>query len=221
MTAQKWAVFDLDETIIDHDTFGKYLVHLLLRQRWRAVIALAVLPVAGPMSLTRRWKARGASILLWIATVGVSEQTLTDVVNSYVQNLEVRRRCYREALAEIQRLMDNGTAVAVVTASAEVLARPICAEIDHRIVVLGSKLTRRAGGLVANYHCYGPKKVEPVRSLGGQVEAAFGDSRSDLPMLELAEQMILVNANKKLKTLVAGVPEYSQRLRAVQWGTDK
>ena len=55
-----WVLFDLDETVIDHDTFRRFLVHLLKRRVWRSAAALVVLPIAGTAIATRRWKAIAA-----------------------------------------------------------------------------------------------------------------------------------------------------------------
>lgn len=213
-----WVVFDLDETVIDHDTFGRFLAHLLRRNTARAAAALLVLPLVGPLIATRRFKARGASVLVWIATVGVSDDSLGKLVQGYVAELGTISRCYREALSEIGAQLKAGHKVAVVTASAEILARPLCHEIDPRLVVVGSRLKRIAGGLVAAEHCYGENKVAPVHALRGPVRAAYSDSASDLPMLRLAEEVVLVNASPGVERKVRRALE-DRPLRLVTWST--
>lgn len=125
-------------------------------------------------------------------------------------------RCYPEALTEVRHWLKTQHAVAVATASAEPLARAICREIDPRMVVVASRLKPRAGGLVNAYHCYGENKVAPITALGGTVVAAYTDSESDVPMLSLAQQAVLVNATERTQQAVAHV--LGQRLRCVVWG---
>ena len=79
---------------------------------------------------------------------------------------------------------------------------------------------RVAGGLVAEQHMYGQNKVKAVRGLGGSVRAAYSDSASDLPMLRLAREVVLVNGNsrseRKVRKGLGGEPH----LQLVTWRTD-
>lgn len=213
----EWVVFDLDETVIDHDTFSRFLVHLLRRDSWRVVLAFLVLPIAGLFLAARRLKALGASLLLWIATIGVSDEDFANLADDYVTNLAVASRCYPGAVTEIETLFDAGYRVAVVTASAEVLARRIVQEIDPRLTLSGSRLKRVAGGLVAAEHCYGANKVLHVRALCGTVHAAYSDSSSDTPMFRVADEVVLVNAPPKVERRVRRALADDQPLRCVMW----
>lgn len=77
----RWVIFDLDETIVDHDTSQRFLGHLLKRSLPRRIAALLALPIVAPLLVTNRWKPRGASILLWIATVGTNEHQRDALLN--------------------------------------------------------------------------------------------------------------------------------------------
>lgn len=213
----EWIVFDLDETVIDHDTFSRFLVHLLCRDPWRVVLALLILPVAGFFLATRRLKAQGASSLLWIATIGVSDEAFEELADDYVTTLGVKSRCYPEAVAEIEMLFEAGYKIAVVTASAEVLASRIVQEIDPRLALRGSHLKRVAGGLVADYHCYGANKITHVRAFCETARAVYSDSASDTPMFSLADEVVLVNAHPKVERRVRRALSDNPPLRRVTW----
>lgn len=217
MPKHSWVVFDLDETIVDHDTFQKFLIHLLKKDLWRLVTSILILPLAGPLTLSRRWKSYGASAFLWIATVGVNDASIAQLTHDYATRLNVRAQCHPEALAAISDSFDAGHRVAVVTACEESLAQDICKEIDPRIVVRGSLLERRSGGLVARYHCYGANKVQPITALGGIIKTAYSDSESDKHMFSLAEEIVLINASEKLRKRMTALFG-DQRLRCCTWG---
>lgn len=213
----EWIIFDLDETVIDHDTFSRFLVHLLCRDPWRVVLALLVLPLAALFLVTRRLKAQGASFLLWIATIGVSDDAFEKLTDDYVTTLAVASRCYPGAVTEIETLFEAGYKIAVVTASAETLASRIVQEIDPRLAIRGSRLKRVAGGLVADDHCYGNNKVTHVRAFCGTVRAVYSDSASDTPMFRLADEVVLVNAHPKVERRVRRALCSNLPLRRVTW----
>ncbi|USY18797.1 haloacid dehalogenase-like hydrolase [Nocardiopsis exhalans] len=194
-----WALFDLDETLIDHDSFARFTVHLLLRDPVRLAAAVLFLPLIGAAFTRRSWRVNAGSVLLWLGTVGVSGTRLDRIVRDHVRRLGVRGRLLPDGEAALAEHFRAGHDVAVVTGCAELVAVPLCREIDPRIRVVASTLRRRWGGLVADRHCYGPRKVEMLTEAGvgngsgGEVVAAYGDSPADAPMLDLARTAVLVN----------------------------
>ena len=71
------AVFDLDGTLLDGDSTGLWLWERLRRSPLRALLTLAVAPLAAPLVAIPRTRRAGASILLWIATFGLCEKGLS------------------------------------------------------------------------------------------------------------------------------------------------
>ena len=67
------AVFDLDGTLLDSDSTALWLWERVRRSWARTAATLLVAPVAVPMVLVPCTRQAGASILLWIATAGLSE----------------------------------------------------------------------------------------------------------------------------------------------------
>ncbi|MGI8590349.1 MAG: haloacid dehalogenase-like hydrolase [Nakamurella sp.] len=190
-----WALFDLDDTLLDHDSFARFLIHILRRNPIRLILALAVLPFVSVLLARRRWKLRGASLLLWVGTVGVRQTALDDIVRRYVNGLRARDRLRPAGSDALELHFENGDQVVVVTACAELLAVPLCQDIDSRIEVVGSALRRQYGGFISGRHCHGGRKVEMLAERGvvDGVIAAYGDSQSDAPMLNLARTAFLIN----------------------------
>ena len=70
------AVFDLDGTLLDGDSTALWLWSRVRRFVPRLLATLIVAPIAIPMVIAPRTRRAGASILLWIATVGLDERGL-------------------------------------------------------------------------------------------------------------------------------------------------
>ncbi|GHC74721.1 hypothetical protein GCM10007079_09190 [Nocardiopsis terrae] len=190
-----WALFDLDDTLLDHDSFARFTLHLLQRNPVRATAAVLLSPLVAAVFTRRAWRVHAGSVLLWLGTVGVSDTRLDRIVRDYLRRLDVRGRLVPDGEAALARHFAAEDGVAVVTACAEQLAVPLCRAIDPRIRVVASTLKRRGGGLVADRHCYGARKVEMLlrSGVGGEIAAAYSDSASDGPMLDLARTAVLVN----------------------------
>lgn len=193
-----WALFDLDDTLLDHDSFARFTVHLLRRNPVRAAGAVLLSPLIAVLLTRRTLRLHAGSVLLWLGTVGMSDAGLDKIVRNYVQGLEVTRRIRPDGADALEKHFLAGDNVAVVTACAEQLAVPLCRAIDPRIQVVGSTLRRRMGGLVADLHCHGARKVERLASsdVKGEIVAGYGDSTSDAPMLDLARTAVLVNLSE-------------------------
>ncbi|MEU3017423.1 haloacid dehalogenase-like hydrolase [Nocardiopsis sp. NPDC007018] len=189
------ALFDLDDTLLDHDSFTRLTLRLLARSPMRAAGALIVAPLVAVAFARRSWRVHAGSLLLWVGTVGVDDARLRGIVRDHVADLDVRSRLRPGGAAALSHHLDAGDDVVVVTACADLLATPLCREIDPRVRVVASTLRRRWGGLVADRHCHGPSKAAMISAAGvrGGVGHAYGDSVSDAPMLDLADTAHLVN----------------------------
>ncbi|MET9712346.1 haloacid dehalogenase-like hydrolase [Nocardiopsis alba] len=213
------ALFDLDDTLIDHDSFTRFTFSLLKRSPLRMLGAALTVPALLVLLSRGSWRVHAGSILLWTGTVGVADSGLDRLVREHVAALRVGERIRPDAGRALAAHLDAGEEVVVVTGCAERLAVPLCREIDPRIRVVGSTLRRRAGGWVALRHCRGRGKVEMLveAGLAEDVVAAYGDGLSDVPMLDLARTAVLVglseSAEKKARARLVG-PE---RVLSVRW----
>ncbi|WP_017547004.1 MULTISPECIES: haloacid dehalogenase-like hydrolase [Nocardiopsis] len=214
-----WALFDLDDTLIDHDSFTRFTLRLLARSPLRVAGAVALSPLVAVAFARPSWRVHAGSLLLWAGTVGVGEARLDRIVRDHVRELDVRERLRPDGAAALAAHLEAGDDVAVVTACADRLAVPLCREIDPRVRVVASTLRRAWGGLVAERHCHGARKPAMAAEAGvrGEVAAAYGDSASDAAMLDLGRVAYLVNmgggAAERLRERLPG----PDRVECVEW----
>lgn len=195
------AVFDLDGTLLDGDSTGLWLWGRVKRSPLRALAVLAVAPIAAPMVIVPRTRRAGASILLWIATAGLSEQKLRDSCARFGETFRAGDGALSwraGGMAALQEHLRAGDRVVVVTAAPALLARALIGPLGHPIEVLGTSLKRRAGGWVADIHCRHQRKCQALAEAGhGEHWAyAYTDSLDDLPLLRGADRPVIVKGGK-------------------------
>ena len=106
----------------------------------------------------------------------------------------------------------------MVTGTWDILARRLldCLDLsDPRVI--GSTVRPWAGGLVADEHCYGPRKVRMLTAHGFPPPwtCVLTDSASDLPLLEGGGTRQLVNPT--VTTRAAVTRRLGDRNRLVHW----
>ena len=119
----------------------------------------------------------------------------------------LRPKIFSEAIAQIQEHQEQGMAVVLVTGSLDFIVQPIA---DYLAVdtVLAPQLQERNGqftGELTTTPLIGERKAEVMREFAAQREIslkdsyAYGDSQSDLPMLECVGNPVVVNPGKALR----------------------
>jgi phosphatidylglycerophosphatase C len=207
------AVFDLDGTLLDGDSTALWLWGRVRRSLPRAIVTLLVAPVAVPMVLIPRTRRAGASILLWIATVGLSEPALRASCADFAERFRTGAlplRWRNLGLAALDAHLAAGDRVVIVTAAPAMLAQALVAPLDRPIVVLGTSLKRRAGGWVADVHCRNLRKCQALAEAGHGVRWAYAytDSLDDLPLLRGADRPTIVKGGQAAQQRLsrAGLP---------------
>lgn len=119
----------------------------------------------------------------------------------------IRPKIFSEAVSQIQEHKEQGTAVVLVTGSLDFVVQPIA---DYLAVdaVLAPQLREQDGqftGELTTAPLIGEAKAEAMRDYADQHEVsleesyAYGDSQSDLPMLECVGNPIVVNPGKSFR----------------------
>ncbi len=119
----------------------------------------------------------------------------------------IRPKIFSEAVSQIQEYKEQGTAVVLVTGSLDFVVQPIA---DYLAVdaVLAPQLREQDGqftGELTTAPLIGEAKAEAMRNYADQHEVsleesyAYGDSQSDLPMLECVGNPIVVNPGKSFR----------------------
>ncbi len=198
------AVFDLDGTLLDGDSTALWLWRRVRRSPLRWLAAMLVAPVAIPMVAAPRTRRAGASILLWIATAGLSERQLRDSCAEFATQFQagVLPLRWREPGVEtLDTHLAGGDEVVIVTAAPTLLAQALVTPLGRPIIVLGTSLKRRAGGWVADVHCRNQRKCQALAEAGHGARWAYAytDSLDDLPLLRGADAPAIVGCGKAAK----------------------
>ena len=126
----------------------------------------------------------------------------------------LRPKIFAEAVSQIQQHKQQGTVVVLVTGSLDFIVQPI-AHYFNVDAVLAPQLHEKDGvftGELTTAPLIAAEKATAVRKFADQHEIsleesyAYGDSRSDLPMLECVGNPVVVNPGKALreKALASG-----------------
>jgi phosphatidylglycerophosphatase C len=195
------AVFDLDGTLLDGDSTALWLWDRVRHSPLRALAILVVAPIAGPMVILPRTRRAGASILLWIATVGLSERGLWESYARFGERFRdgASALTWRSGgMATLDEHLQAGDRVVVVTAAPTLLAQALIGSLGRPIEVLGTSLKSRGGGWVADVHCRNQRKCQALAEAGhgARWTYAYTDSLDDLPLLRGAERPVIVKGGK-------------------------
>ncbi len=86
----------------------------------------------------------------------------------------------------------------VISASPEFLLKPVCEKLQ--VLLIATKTDVKSGKFLS-LNCYGEEKVRRFRECfaEGNVEEFYTDSKSDMPMMKIAERAYLVKKDKITK----------------------
>jgi phosphatidylglycerophosphatase C len=193
------AVFDLDGTLLAGDSTVAWLRSLLLSSWLRCIPAAMMLPACLFLIWFPASRRIGASILLWIATLGYDQNAVAESIEAFVKRFEQGRcslRWRNDGLRAMNQHLAAGDRVLVVTAAPVWLAeRLLASRTDVR--VLGSTLARCWGGWLVEHHCHGKEKCRTLEQSGYGTawDYAYTDSYDDAPLLAAAgKRGFIVNA---------------------------
>lgn len=194
-------IFDMDGTLLDGDSTTAWMIGRIRRSWVRTAIAIAAAPLVGLLmthSRSRRW---GASIALWVASIGQNEDELRESFCIFADGIHRGDGPigWREAgLLTMRGHIERKEPVVIATAAPEWLAESLIKRLNlPMIAVVGSKLGPGFGGWVGIRHCRNLAKCQALWAAGhGQRWAvAYSDSADDLPLLARADRACLVNGS--------------------------
>ena len=197
--SSRTAVFDLDGTLLAGDSTAAWLRMLLLSSWLRCTAAAITLPACLFLIWFPGSRRIGASVLLWIATLGYDQNAIAKSIEAFVKRFEQGERSLRwheDGLKAMNRHIAAGDRVLVVTAAPVWLAERLLASRTD-VTVLGSTLARCWGGWVIEHHCHGKEKCRTLEQSGYGTawDYAYTDSYDDAPLLAAAgKRGFIVNA---------------------------
>lgn len=194
-------VWDVDRTLTSSDTLLPFL-RIVVGPRALARILRVVVP-----AVVRRGGGRASfkDALLRRTLAGRSEPEVEAVAVDYARTV-LETGCRPDSLSRWAWHRECGDVLALASASPGIYVRPLGALLgaDH---VVATELQSAAGHLTGTRstpNCRGPEKARRVADLVAALRPAsvwvYGDSRSDLPTLALADVPVRVRPYPRLIT---------------------
>jgi len=190
-------VFDFDGTLVSRDSFIDFSLRYCARRPARLLAVVAALPLA--LLLRLRSLQAASSVLLWVMTVGAPTRQFVLALRRYAMRT-LPGYAHDAIFAELSRHLDAGNRVVIATGTVPLLARGLLgARGLGRLPVVGSRMYRRWGGLVAGTHCIGRVKVRELkRKLGIESwVSVYTDSLADRSLMLRARDVTLVGPSRR------------------------
>jgi phosphatidylglycerophosphatase C len=137
--------------------------------------------------------------MLWAITVGASTRRFVMALRRYAK-LKLPRYAHEAIFAELTRHVRAGDRVVIATGTLPALVRGLLgARSYQRLPVVGSRLRRKWGGLVAETHCVGKVKVRELERRFGIVSwsSVYTDSFADRSLMSRASDITLVSPSTR------------------------
>lgn len=185
------AVFDFDGTLTRKDSLLVFIRYT--RGRFRFITGFIFLsPWLVAMKAGLISNQRGKEIVLQYFFGGMSHPVFDDWCRKFAET-QIPSLIRPGALEEIRRLRQENVEVVVVSASPEnwlqYWTRP------QGLLLIGTLLqvsNGRMTGRIEGNNCHGTEKVRRIREkypdTTTEIIAAYGDTKGDLPMLEMAQK---------------------------------
>jgi len=194
------ALFDLDQTLVPWDTQLLFCNWVLREEPWRRLYLLVFLPF---LPLVHVLGGEGMKRIFLSFLWGMRRERVEELVRGFVARY-VPGEFYGELLEEVAREKAKGRLVVLTSASPELYARPIGEALGFD-VSYGTRV--EFGGRVGLFPDFtrgnnkGAVKVARLEEELGLVaeggtlvnSAGYSDSKADLPMLELCEEVTAVH----------------------------
>ncbi len=206
-TARGFAFFDLDHTLLPHDTQALFCNHVLRREGWRRVWLLWFLPCV-PLAAVGILSLRTMKRLFLGYLFGMRRETLEAHVAAFLGS-DFAAALHPEILAELERHRREGRLLVLNSASPDFYLRGIAERLGFD-AVFGTKVPVPER-LPLLPEIEGPnnkhgEKIAAMRRAGLIPEGtapledswSYSDSSADLPLLELAEHAVMVHPSRRL-----------------------
>ncbi len=187
----KLALFDFDGTITTDDSLIKFIRFVVgdFKTIWGMVV-LSPMLVIYKLKLIPNYKAK--QYMLSYFFKGMSEEKFMKVANEYSLN-HIKTILRPKAMEKIVWYKEQGHKIVIVSASIECWLKPWCDE--NNLDLIATKLEIKDGIVTGKFltkNCYGIEKANRVKEVNDLSDYdyiyAYGDSRGDKELLELADE---------------------------------
>ena len=211
---QKIAIFDLDETLTQKGTWGRFVTGAVRGQplKWLPFFVSTVFSQARYMIGMGPRERVKENMMRWTIS-GRSRSDLEVLAQKFADN-EVKNGLRKHALTVLEKHRASGDRIIIASAAVDLVVSPIAEllNIADRVCTKtafdeNDKLAKRLGGT----NCYGKGKLKLVKDFlqsdpkfdRDQVHITmYSDSRSDLAILQWADVGVAVNPSPRLARCV-------------------
>lgn len=203
-TTAALALFDLDGTITQRDTYKEMLVFGLLKRPLRTILITLSVYDFVLHKIGKRTNTYVKQKLLQRIFGGLSRDKLTAMAQSYAQFL-LKYGVKKQALAALQQHAENGTRIVLVSASFDFYVHEIAKllPIDEVICTKAAFNNDQLTGFLEGENCHGEQKIVRINDVLNLKEYneifSYSDHHSDVPLLALATTGYAVCPTAKLK----------------------
>ncbi len=202
------AAFDLDGTIIDGESPLK-LTTSLLRHRQLPVHKAILMGIWGIRYRLRlpQVESTPRELLFSALTSSTVEEVDEEIMDVF--NRRIRKRIRPGAIREIRRCREDGMKVVLASASFKPITTTIVEELgfDGQVSTIMEEKDDHYTGKVVGVPVQGREKLRLLIQLCDDMfgsrnwvlERAYSDHYSDIPMLELANEVTVIDPDKKLE----------------------
>ena len=201
------AFFDLDKTIVARSSplaLGKsFFKEGLISRSWllKSLYAQLMFHLMGADESKMQKMQQEAARM----TEGWEAEKVRRVVSEVLEDV-ISPLIYAEALEVIHDHREAGRLVCIVSSSPEEVVEPLAAMIQvDRFIASRPRIVDGKYTGELDYYAYGPHKAEAIRKLAEahaidlEGSFAYSDSITDLPMLEVVGNPVVVNPDKDLR----------------------
>jgi len=186
----KIAFFDFDGTITSKDTMFQFI--RFSKGKLKYIIGLLVLSpvlISYQLGLLSNWKAKERLFTYYFK--GMSEEAILIWGQKFAEQV-IPKLLRPEAIREIEFHQQSGTKMVIVTASFSIWLKHWCTLNHFELIATECEVKKgRLTGLIKGKNCHGAEKVWRIKEKYNlsQFEQiyAYGDSKADLEMLNLAD----------------------------------
>jgi phosphatidylglycerophosphatase C len=200
------AVFDLDGTVTRRDTLFPYVAGFLNRERWRWPTLLGVVPTVATFALGKADRGQLKAALIRSTLGGCSRSEIADWTEKFVRVL-LEEGLFADARRSISAHREAGDRLVLMSASTDLYVPAIGRSLGfHEVICTGVKWEGdRLRGDLTTPNRRGPEKARCFKELQQRypqlASVAYGNARSDLEHLQLAQQGYLVNGSASARQL--------------------
>ncbi|MGL1889137.1 MAG: haloacid dehalogenase-like hydrolase [Reichenbachiella sp.] len=187
----KIALLDFDGTLTDKDTLFDLAKFSTSKYKYLYKIMLLT-PVFVIMKLKLLSKQKGKGYFLKLFYNGMTEQDFNETCTKYCRE-RLPQIIRPKGLSKIEEFIVNDYEIFIVSASPENWIKPWAHQYKIKVIATHLELVnQKITGNIAGINCNGQEKVNRINQeidLSQYDEIlVFGDTKGDLPMLELATQ---------------------------------